>query len=92
MRPGLLTLLVGAFFLVPRATCVEHCGPGVLQASLQDGVQQDAFIVYDADGLFTPLGDLSALSTSHFTRLSHPAFPRHSVRAKQSQFCDGKVR
>lgn len=89
MRLGLLTLLVGALFL-PRATCVEHC-PGVLQAPWEDGVQQDAFTAYD-DGLFTPLGDLSALSTSHFTPLSHPAFPRHSVRAKQSQFCDGKVR
>ncbi|OJT03161.1 Carboxypeptidase Y -like protein [Trametes pubescens] len=87
MRLGLFTLLVGAFSL-PQGTCGER---RALQVPLKQGLEQDAFSVYD-DGLFTPLGDLSALSSSQFTRLSHPAFPRHSVRAKQSQFCDGKVR
>ena len=52
---------------------------------------QNAFSAYD-DGLFTPVGDLSALSTTEFTTLSHPAFSRHKVRVKQSQFCDGSVR
>ncbi|KAM5543859.1 hypothetical protein V8D89_002476 [Ganoderma adspersum] len=52
---------------------------------------QNAFSAYD-DGLFTPLGDLSALSSTEFTTLSHPAFSRHKVRVKQSHFCDGSVR
>lgn len=50
-----------------------------------------AYSVYD-EGLFTPLGDLSFLSSTTFTRLDHPAFPRHSVRVKQSHFCDEQVR
>ncbi|KAI9066157.1 serine carboxypeptidase [Trametes sanguinea] len=52
---------------------------------------ESAFSRYDA-GLFTPLGDLSALSMDEFTRLDHPVFPRHSVRVKESRFCDGDVR
>ncbi|KAK0205914.1 serine carboxypeptidase [Desarmillaria ectypa] len=50
-------------------------------------VQNDA---YDA-GLFTPLEDLSLLSYSEFTTLSHPAFPKYSVRIKKTDFCDGTV-
>jgi len=42
-------------------------------------------------GLFTPLEDLSYLSSSEFTTLSHPAFPNHRVRIKKSDFCDGTV-
>ena len=45
---------------------------------------------YDA-GLFTPLGDLSALSTDVYTTLSHPLFPNYNVRIKKSDFCDGTV-
>ena len=52
---------------------------------------QSAFSAYD-DGLFTPFGDLSALSSTEFTTLSHPAFSRHKVRVKQSHFCDESVR
>ncbi|CDO76390.1 hypothetical protein BN946_scf184937.g4 [Trametes cinnabarina] len=52
---------------------------------------QNGFSSY-AEGLFTPLGDLSALTTEEFTRLEHPAFPRHSVRVKESRFCDEEVR
>ncbi len=48
---------------------------------------QNAYTEYDA-GLFTPLGDLSLLSTTDFTLLAHPAFPRHSARIKQSHFCN----
>ncbi|TFK48038.1 hypothetical protein OE88DRAFT_1665085 [Heliocybe sulcata] len=44
---------------------------------------------YDA-GLFTPVGSLSSLG-SEFTTLGHPAFPKHSVRIKKSDFCDGTV-
>ncbi|TFY57968.1 hypothetical protein EVJ58_g6707 [Rhodofomes roseus] len=45
---------------------------------------------YDT-GLFTPFEDLNALSASEFTVLHHPAFPRHGVRIKKSDFCDGSV-
>ena len=45
---------------------------------------------YDA-GLFTPLQDLSALSLTEYTTLRHPQFPAHSVRVKQSRFCDSGV-
>ncbi|KAI0367259.1 serine carboxypeptidase [Pilatotrama ljubarskyi] len=52
--------------------------------------REHAFSRYD-EGMFTPLGDLSALSSTDFTRLEHPAFPRYAVRVKQSTFCDGKA-
>ncbi|KAL1939260.1 hypothetical protein VTO73DRAFT_10063 [Trametes versicolor] len=52
---------------------------------------QNAYTEYDV-GLFTPLGDLSLLSTTEFTRLAHPAFPRHSARIKQSHFCNETAR
>ena len=45
---------------------------------------------YD-DGLFTPFQDLNALSSTHFTVLTHPAFPEHHVRVKASRFCDETV-
>ncbi|KAH9924334.1 serine carboxypeptidase [Epithele typhae] len=52
---------------------------------------QSSSIQYDA-GLFTPFGDLSALSASQYTVLTHPGFASHSVRIKQSHFCDESVR
>ena len=42
-------------------------------------------------GLFSPVEDLSILSETEFTTLSHPLFPRHSVRVKKSSFCDETV-
>ncbi|KAJ3571869.1 hypothetical protein NP233_g3480 [Leucocoprinus birnbaumii] len=43
-------------------------------------------------GLFTPLEDLSLVSSHTYTTLSHPAFPRHSVRIKKThEFCDPTV-
>lgn len=45
---------------------------------------------YDA-GLFSPMEDLSLLSTE-FTTLEHPFFPNYNVRIKKSDFCDGTVR
>ena len=45
---------------------------------------------YD-DGLVTPLESLSLLSSNEFSTLKHPLYPRHSVRIKKSQFCDGTV-
>lgn len=39
-----------------------------------------------------PVEELSALSESQFTTLSHPVFPNYSVRIKKSSdFCDGTV-
>ncbi|KAI0367256.1 serine carboxypeptidase [Pilatotrama ljubarskyi] len=46
--------------------------------------------VYDTES-FNPLGDLSALSSTDFAHLKHPAFPRYSVRVKKSRFCDEEV-
>lgn len=51
----------------------------------------DRFASYDA-GLFSPTEDLGLLSTSDFTTLGHPAFPKYNVRIKKSDFCDGSVR
>lgn len=48
-------------------------------------------VPYD-DGLFTPFENLHALSVSEYTTLRHPQFPAHSVRIKESRFCDGEVR
>ena len=67
-------------------------------ATLSAGVQQPfstaanwgSSAAFDA-GLFTPLQDLGALTSSEYTTLQHPYFPAHSVRVKQSHFCDGEV-
>ncbi|GLB36810.1 putative peptidase S10 family protein [Lyophyllum shimeji] len=48
-------------------------------------------MAYD-EGLFTPLEDLSVLSETEFTQLSHPAFPDHGVRIKKTPFCDHTVK
>ena len=52
---------------------------------------QDGVAPYDS-GLFTPFESLDALSSTDFTTLAHPAFPHHSVRVKESSFCDGTVK
>ncbi|CDO76389.1 hypothetical protein BN946_scf184937.g3 [Trametes cinnabarina] len=57
---------------------------------LQASGPANAFNQHD-EGLFTPIDDLSARSSSDFTHLNHPAFPNHSVRVKKSDFCDGEV-
>ncbi|KAI0744981.1 serine carboxypeptidase [Earliella scabrosa] len=46
--------------------------------------------VYD-EGLFNPVEDLSSLSALEYTTLRHPNFLAHSVRIKQSRFCDGEA-
>ncbi|KAK7690229.1 hypothetical protein QCA50_006882 [Cerrena zonata] len=54
-------------------------------------IASNAFETYD-NGLFSPLEDLNLLSTDSFTTLTHPVFPKHSVRIKKSSdFCDGTV-
>ncbi|KAH9855500.1 serine carboxypeptidase [Lenzites betulinus] len=61
------------------------------QQPLTSAKADSPYADYDA-GLFTPVEDLHALSLTEFTTLDHPAFPRHSVRIKQSSFCDESVR
>lgn len=57
-----------------------------------NGLRVNSFESYDS-GLFSPLEDLSLLSTSSFTTLGHPAFPSYNVRIKRStDFCDGTVK
>ncbi|TBU29816.1 serine carboxypeptidase [Dichomitus squalens] len=46
---------------------------------------------YDS-GLFSPVEDLHNISPSQYTILQHPSFPAHSVRIKESKFCDEEVR
>lgn len=67
------------------------CASTVAEPASQTIFSQNAYTEYDA-GLFTPLGDLSLLSTTEFTVLAHPAFPRHSARIKQSHFCNETAR
>ncbi len=78
VTPGLLVL--GVLLLSASAR----------QLNFATTVGSEAFASYD-DGLLTPLGDLSLLSSSEYTTLTHPVFPRYSVRVKQSDFCDGAV-
>ncbi|RDX49394.1 serine carboxypeptidase [Lentinus brumalis] len=78
VTPGLLVLGVLLFSASAR------------QLNFATTVGSEAFASYD-DGLLTPLGDLSLLSLSEYTTLTHPVFPRYSVRVKRSDFCDGAV-
>jgi hypothetical protein len=41
---------------------------------------------------FEPVGELSTVKSGQWTTLRHPAFPRYSVRIKQSRFCDTTVK
>ncbi|KAJ6588009.1 serine carboxypeptidase [Mycena capillaripes] len=45
---------------------------------------------YD-EGLFTPMEDMNALSSTTFSVLNHPAFPKYNVRIKKSAVCDDPV-
>ncbi|TCD62999.1 hypothetical protein EIP91_006091, partial [Steccherinum ochraceum] len=61
------------------------------QSSQQTTFRASNLEGYDS-GLFSPFEDLKLLSTSEFTTLGHPAFPKYSVRIKKStDFCDGTV-
>ena len=74
------TLLLGLAF---RATV------GAVQQPFSIG--NSGFESYDA-GLFSPMEDLSLLSTSEFTTLGHPLFPNYNVRIKKSDFCESSAR
>jgi len=46
---------------------------------------------YD-NGLFTPMEDLSTLSETDFTAISHPFFPNVGARIKKTRFCNETVK
>ena len=79
-RPHSFVLILLAIALITNAWAQ--------QLTLSFGTKFDS---YDAE-LFAPLEDLSLLSTTEFTTLGHPAFPKYDVRIKKSNFCDGTVR
>lgn len=89
MLAGILfSTLLGYWLTVPVYGDVQRAFAIDKPASASLPTQFDT---YDA-GLFSPLEDLNLLSTSDFTTLSHPAFPKYGVRIKKSHFCDGNVR
>ncbi|KAH6905879.1 alpha/beta-hydrolase [Coprinopsis sp. MPI-PUGE-AT-0042] len=72
---------------IPRAptfAVVARSMPGTMKMRLIEPLTSSC-----SSGRF---GTLSALSDVHFTTLYHSAFPKHSVRIKQTKFCDGTVR
>ena len=84
-----------AFLRVFRALSVSVGAVAVAVAGAQQPLHTPSHYVtsstpYDG-GLFTPVEDLHALSATQYTTLQHPNFPTHSVRIKQSHFCDGEV-
>ena len=81
---GLLPLTLSA--LAVSATQYDFYDAGSSQTRLSFG---DATYDY---GMFSPMEDLSALSSTQYSTLSHPAFPSYEVRIKRSDFCDGSVR
>ncbi|KAF8627688.1 hypothetical protein AX15_004297 [Amanita polypyramis BW_CC] len=85
-----LVLLLTSLGQGTNATLQQVLGFGASRSRPATPSVQDPFTTYDA-GLFTPLEDLSALSSASYTHLTHPFFPRHSVRIKKSNFCDGAV-
>lgn len=86
-----LALRISISYAIPEQQPLYHPSSWRAQ-SIRDPVVTTPYTDYDT-GLFTPLEDLGALSASEYTtRLVHPAFPRHSVRVKQSHFCDETVR
>ncbi|KAI0071137.1 serine carboxypeptidase [Panus rudis PR-1116 ss-1] len=82
--------------LLGLAATVGHCSAqhvfGVASPPGSLNVNPNvAFEGYD-EGLFSPMEDLSLLSSDSFTTLTHPVFPKYSVRVKKStDFCDGTV-
>ena len=88
----LSVLAIGLLALLPLALPVAYgTRAGMPGPSDSLRFEQHAFSNYD-EGLFTHFGELDALSSSEYTQLEHPAFARHSVRIKKSDFCDGTVK
>ena len=84
------TVFTALLGLVAAATAQSFFGVGEPQAHLALGLGHKP--TYDArTTLFNPLESFDALSSSTYTTLAHPAFPKHQVRIKNSDFCDGTV-
>ena len=78
----MLTLLCVAFHL-PILGVLAHA-----QKPVYSLFNSAPFQTYEA-GLFAPLESLDLVPSDTFTVLSHPFFPKHSVRIKRlSGFCD----
>ncbi len=86
-----LLLLAGACSIGVRASQYPLLPNQGHVEPARSGNSYDPYEPYDA-GLFTPVSDLRSISDSAYTILTHPQFPKHSVRIKESQFCDGTVR
>lgn len=84
--------LMGLFTCVNAAGYMDHTGSKRWHAPHVSPA--DHYGTVDTQHLLTfqPFSDLRALSDVEFTTLEHPLFPRHSVRVKKSQFCDGNAR
>ncbi|KAI0051789.1 alpha/beta-hydrolase [Auriscalpium vulgare] len=78
---------LAAFGLVVGVACIVET-----KVQLPFSIDAEATQGHDAfKGLAVP-GSLRNLSTDAFTTLRHPLFPSHSVRIKQSDFCDTTVK
>ena len=65
---------------------------GITKATTVGAVQPPQHAQQYNSGLFSQYEDLQTLSAREYTTLRHPHFPGHSVRVKESRFCDGQVR
>lgn len=81
------SMLVVLVFLASVATFVT----GRQQPLVYSDPLTSSTSAYD-DGLFSPAEDLHILSSSYFTRLTHPLHPGYGVRIKKSHFCDETVK
>ncbi|KAH6905954.1 serine carboxypeptidase [Coprinopsis sp. MPI-PUGE-AT-0042] len=87
MWPCILALLLQWFALCHLSTVVQAHSASDLGPNTASGLPGNV----DATGSFSPLEHLSSVPESQFTVLSHPVFPRHSVRIKKTKFCDDTV-
>ncbi|KAF5313260.1 hypothetical protein D9619_003740 [Psilocybe cf. subviscida] len=67
--------------------CLTACAARMQSAPTQNLFGNKQY----SDGVFMPVESLSNLSDYAFTTMSHPTFPRYSVRIKKSHFCDETV-
>ncbi|TFK38771.1 serine carboxypeptidase [Crucibulum laeve] len=86
----LSALVVGAvaaqsYFSVPVDSGARH------NSASRKPVSYANYAPYD-EGLFNPIEDLSILSETEFTSLTHPVFPNYNVRIKKTSFCDETVK
>ena len=83
----LMLALIYVAFHLPILGVLAHA-----QKPVYSPFNSAPFQTYDT-GLFAPLESLDLVPSDTFTVLSHPFFPKHSVRIKQlSGFCDTTAR